>query len=119
MVALRQMDDFFKDLQKYEKIADEKNVMEILMAGGNALAEDVRKLPKPRRNIVGISHMLDSVRAKEKNKVVQVGWGRYHGVFVERGTSKMRAQPHLKLTWDQNREKYYKIMQEKMFTQGG
>lgn len=118
-VSLDPMEDFLKDLQAYEEAASDEKVADILMEGGNALAEDVRKLPRPRRAVAGVTHMLDTVTATPKGSAVQVGWGAYYGAFVERGTTKMRAQPHLVQTWDQNKERYYKLMQEKLFKTAG
>ena len=118
-VTLDPMDDFLADLQKYEEAASGLNIVNVLMEGGNALAEDVRKLPRPRRSTSGVTHMLDTVSATPKGNIVQVGWGAYYGPFVERGTKKMRAQPHLVLMWNQNKERYYKLMQEKLFKTAG
>ena len=118
-VTLDPMDDFLADLQKYEEAVSDANVANILIEGGNALAEDVRKLPRPRRSVSGVTHMLDTVSAKPVGNVVQVGWGAYYGPFVERGTRKMRAQPHIIPAWSLNKERYYKLMQEKLFKTAG
>ena len=111
------IDDFFKDLEEWAKIADDQHVADVLMVGGEALAEDIRKLPSPRSKRTGYTHMLDSVQAKKADgrTAVEVGWGRYYGLFVERGTRKMRAQPHLHPTWDRNKDRYYKQMADKLF----
>ena len=111
------MDDFFKDLDKWAKIADDEHVADVLMVGGEALAEDVRKLPSPRSNRTGYTHMLDSVQAKRKSgeAAVEFVWCRYYGLCVERGTRKMRAQPHLHPAWNNNNERYYKLMADKLF----
>lgn len=111
----RGMDLFFEDLEKYAKSMSDEKISDVLMVGGEMLAEDVRRLPSPRTNRTGYTHMLDSVAAEKKGAVVYVGWGRYYGRFVEEGTTKMRAQPHLIPTWDANREKYYKAMNDKLF----
>lgn len=107
-------------LEKYEKAVDEKNIVDVLMIAGNALAEDVHRLPKPRRRGAGYTHMLDSVQAAPSGKdAVLVSWGRYYGKFVEYGTKKMGAQPHLIPTWDQNKDRYYKLMTDNLFTKVG
>lgn len=107
-------------LEKYEKAVDEKNIVDVLMIAGNALAEDVHRLPKPRRRGAGYTHMLDSVQAAPSGKdAVLVSWGRYYGKFVEYGTKKMGAQPHLISTWDQNKDRYYKLMTDNLFTKVG
>lgn len=109
------LQDFLEDLSKYAKVADEAHISEVLMAGGEALAEDVRKLPRPRRALTGYTHMLDSVKAVKKDASVLVGWDKYYGPMVERGTKKMRAQRHMGPMWDANKEKYYQLMQQKLF----
>ena len=43
--------EFLDDLEEYARAASDENLQKALMAGGEALAADVRKLPKPRRNI--------------------------------------------------------------------
>jgi HK97 gp10 family phage protein len=119
MANLDLMDDFLEDLKKYEEAASDANIADVLLEGGNALAEDIRKLPRPRRGVSGVTHMLDTVSAKPNGSVVQVGWGAYYGLFVERGTRKMRAQPHIIPAWSLNKERYYKLMQEKLFNTAG
>lgn len=107
-------------LEKYEKAVDEKNIADVLMIAGNALAEDVHRLPKPRRRGAGYTHMLDSVAPAQAGKdAVLVSWGRYYGKFVEYGTKKMGAQPHLIPTWDKNKDRYYKMMQDNLFAKVG
>lgn len=105
-------------LEQYEKAAD--GIADVLIVGGEALAEDVRRLPKPRRKGAGYTHMLDSVQAAPSGKdAVLVSWGQYYGKFVERGTKKMGAQPHLIPTWDRNKDRYYKLMTDKLFEKVG
>ena len=114
------LDQFVKMLEQYEKAADENHIADVLMQAGNALAEDVRRLPKPRRRGAGYTHMLDSVVAASSGKdAVLVSWGRYYGKFVEHGTKKMSPQPHLIPTWDQNKDRYYKMMQDNLFAKVG
>lgn len=117
--GLRGIDVFLADLQEYEKVASDENIQEVLMAGGEALAEDVHKLPKPRRKGTGYTHMLDSVAAVPEGRTVRVGWGRHYGYFVEHGTKKMAAQPHLMKTWKDNQSKYYDLMKQKLFEKFG
>ena len=107
-------------LERYEKAVDEKNIADVLMIAGNALAEDVRRLPKPRRRGAGYTHLPDSVAPAQAGKdAVLVSWGRYYGKFVEYGTKKMGAQPHLIPTWDRNKDRYYKMMQDNLFAKVG
>ena len=114
------LEQFAQMLEQYEKAADENNIAEVLMTAGEALAEDVHRLPKPRRRGAGYTHMLDSVAPAQSGKdAVLVSWGRYYGKFVEYGTKKMDAQPHLIPTWEQNKDRYYKLMQDKLFAKVG
>lgn len=111
---------FAKMLEQYEKAAAENHIADVLMQAGNALAEDVRRLPKPRRRGAGYTHMLDSVQASPSGKdAVLVSWGQYYGKFVEYGTQKMGAQPHLAPTWEQNKDRYYKLMTDNLFAKVG
>ena len=114
------LEKFMDLLEKYEKAADDNHVSEVLMQAGEALAEDVHRLPKPRRRGAGYTHMLDSVTAAPSGKdAVLVSWGRYYGKFVEHGTKKMSAQPHLIPTWEQNKDRYYKLMTDNLFAKVG
>ena len=114
------LEKFMDLLEQYEKAADEKNIADVLMIAGNALAEDVHRLPKPRRRGAGYTHMLDSVVATPSGKdAVLVSWGQFYGKFVEYGTKKMDAQPHLIPTWDQNKDRYYKLMTDNLFAKVG
>ena len=107
-------------LEQYAKAADDQNIADVLMVAGEALSEDVRRLPKPRRRGAGYTHMLDSVAPAQSGKdAVLISWGRYYGKFVEYGTTKMQAQPHLVPTWEQNKDRYYKLMQDKLFAKVG
>ena len=114
------LEKFIDLLEKYEKAADDNHVSEVLMQAGEALAEDVHRLPKPRRRGAGYTHMLDSVTAAPSGKdAVLVSWGRYYGKFVEHGTKKMSAQPHLIPEWERNKDRYYKMMQDNLFAKVG
>lgn len=113
--------ELFADMiEKYADAVNDKNITDVLMVAGEALAEDVHRLPKPRRSGTGHTHMLDSVAAAPSGKdAVLVSWGQYYGKFVEYGTRKMQAQPHLIPTWEQNKNRYYKLMQDKLFAKVG
>ena len=114
------LEKFMDLLEKYEKAADDNHVSEVLMQAGEALADDVHRLPKPRRRGAGYTHMLDSVTAAPSGKdAVLVSWGRYYGKFVEHGTKKMSAQPHLMPEWERNKDRYYKMMQDNLFAKVG
>lgn len=88
------------------------NVTEILQVGAKSFADDVKRLPKPRSNFSksGYTHLLDTVMCKKTKNEVEVGWGKYYGPMVEKGTTKMRGTPHFTPTFRRNKEKYYKLM---------
>lgn len=111
----------FEDmLKEYEQAVSDQNISDVLMIAGEALEDDVHRLPKPRRRGAGYTHMLDSVQAAPVGKdAVLVSWGQYYGKFVEKGTKKMGAQPHLTPTWEQNKDRYYKLMTDKLFSKVG
>jgi HK97 gp10 family phage protein len=107
-------------LKEYERAVSVQNISDVLMVAGEALADDVHRLPKPRRRGAGYTHMLDSVAPAQAGKdAVLVSWGRYYGKFVEYGTKKMGAQPHLIPTWNQNKDRYYKLMTDNLFAKVG
>lgn len=94
-------------LEEYSRKADDDTISRVVKAGADAFVKDVRALPRPRSKIGGKhTHMLDSVTTKRDGRDWLAGWGMYWGRFVETGTSKMRAQPHLINTWNKNKEKY-------------
>lgn len=101
-------------LSEFAKSAD--NVVDILKVGAAELVNDVRRLPRPRSslNAGGYTHLLDTVSYKRVNDEIEVGWGKYYGPMVERGTVKMRARAHLSPTYEINKEKYYKKMVERI-----
>ena len=114
------LERFMELLEKYEEAASDQNIADMLMVAGETLAEDIHRLPKPRRRGAGYTHMLDSVAPAQQGKdAVLISWGRYYGKFVEYGTTKMKAQPHLVPTWEQNKDRYYKLMQDKLFAKVG
>ena len=101
-------------LSEYTKSAE--NVIEILEIGAAELVRDVRRLPSPRSrvNAGGYTHLLDTVAFKKVKDEIEVGWGKYYGPTLEKGTVKMRSRAHLAPTYQINKEKYYKKMIEKI-----
>lgn len=100
---------------QYMKVAD--NAQAILQAGADAFVSDLKKLPSPRSQInkSGYTHMLDTFASRPENGDVLVGWGKYYGPILEKGSSKMkRAHPHFRPLFRQNAEKYYKLMINKI-----
>lgn len=110
-------DDFSNMLEKYMENTDMDNVLKVLESGAEALVQDVRALPRPRsqRGGGGWTHLLDTITHKKNGEEVEAGWGKYYGLFLEKGTRKMSAQPHLATTFERNKEKYYDKMQKALF----
>ena len=108
-------DDFSSLLEKYIGKVEKENVMKVLEVGAEELARDVRALPKPRRPGGGYTNMLDSVTTKRRGEEVEGGWGKYYGPFGERGTKKKNSQPHMRPTFERNKEKYYDKMKKALF----
>lgn len=109
--------DGFKELEELlEQYADKtENVMEILEAGAKELVSDIRRLPKPRSSVrkSGYTHLLDTITYQKINGEIEVGWGKYFGPMVEKGTNKMAGIPHFAPTLRRNKEKYYDAMLRK------
>lgn len=96
-------------LSKVEKTED------VLVKGADAFVKDLLKLPKPYSQIKksGYTHMINTFTwrmSTHKKGEVEVGWGKYYGRMVEEGTVKSKRQPHLKPTYNKNKNKYHKIM---------
>lgn len=110
-------DAFSRMLEEYGKKTEQKNVIKVLEVGARELAEDVRALPKPRSRVMtpGYTHLLDTVTHETEGNEVVVGWGRYYGPMVEKGTVKMNGVSHLRPTFERNRSRYYKDMQKALF----
>lgn len=110
--------DFNELIEKYSQKVDKDKVLNAIQKGADALAKDVRARPKPRSSInkSGYTHLLDTVTTKvnAKKKEIEVGWGKYYGPMIERGTKKIDAQPHIKPTYNQNIEKYQKIILQEL-----
>lgn len=93
-----------------------ENPTDVLLAGAKEFVSDLLKLTKPMSQIrkAGYTHLIDSFAYRENKKQVEVGWGKYYGPMVEKGTNKMRGQPHVYPLWNKNNEKYYKTMLNKL-----
>lgn len=109
-------DSGFEELEDIlkEYVKNAEKAVDILEVGAKALVNDVRRLPRPRSSINtgGYTHLLDSVSHKRVGDEIEVGWGKYYGPMVEKGTVKMRSRAHLSPTYQINKEKYYKKMIE-------
>ena len=110
--------DAFSDLlEEYTKKADPESVMDVLEIGAKDFTEDVRKLPKPLSKIraPGYVHLIDTVTYRREKDEVATGWGKYYGPMVDKGTVKMEGVAHMTPTFERNKEKYYKKMQDALF----
>lgn len=109
--------DFAELLEEFGKKTGTENVLKVLEIGAKEFVSDVRALPKPRSTVraPGYTHLLDTVTyQKSKNEVV-TGWGKYYGPMVENGTIRADGTPHMRTTWERNRENYYKKMQNALY----
>lgn len=106
--------EFEELLEEYSKKVD--NVVEVLEIGAKEFVNDARKLPRPRSmiNRPGYTHLIDTIWYQRNNGEVEVVWEKYYGPMVEKGTRKMKAQPHLRPLFEKNKEKYYKKMIERI-----
>lgn len=110
------INDIINDLEKY--IKNVQNPQDILEVGAKEFVKDLLKLTKPISKIKksGYTHLITTFSyQKSKNKEIEVGWGKYYGLMVEDGTKKTKSQPHLKPTFNRNREKYYQRMLQKYY----
>lgn len=115
----------FNELEKMlSDIANEtteENVTKVLKRGADELVSTLMKLPKPMSKIrkAGYTHLVRTFYSKVNKNQVEVGWGKYYGPMVERGTKRMKARPHIMPTWKQNKEKIYKVMVNDLGLQRG
>lgn len=108
-------DEFSSMMQEMLHKVEGDKVTDALKQGADGLASDVRMLPSPRSQRGHPTHMLDTVQSKVDGDVVQVGWGAHYGLFWENGfhpygRGQQMSSPHLKPTWEQNKDRYQKLM---------
>lgn len=111
------MEDFEEMLKQYSAKADPENALDAIETGAKEFVNDLLKLPKPRSEVKkpGYTHLISTFAKERARGEIKVGWGKYYGPMVERGTKKMAARAHLKPLFEQNKEKYYRKMTEKIF----
>lgn len=109
--AFAELEDTFSDLIKASD-----DIPGVLQVAADAFIKDLKALPSPRSDIsaAGYTHMLDSFATKKQGESVLIGWGKYYGPILENGSKKMRPHRHFRPTWDRNKEKYYKLMTNKL-----
>lgn len=113
--SFNELEDLFKEyMQKADKAS------EVLQAGADSFVKDLKALPSPRSHInkAGHTHLVDTFGSREENGNILVGWGKYYGPILERGWKTKRgmapAHPHFKPLFQRNKERYYKIMIQKL-----
>lgn len=111
------LEEFEAMLKEYAAKVNPENALDAVEAGAKEFVNDLLKLPKPRSaiNKPGYTHIVKTFALERAKGEVKVGWGKYYGPMLERGTEKMAAQPHLKPLFEQNKEKYYRKMTESIF----
>lgn len=111
-------DDLEKEFEACIRQAD--NMVSVLQEGADAFVKDLRAMPSPRSKISapGYTHMIDVFSSRQEKEDILVGWGKYYGPIVEKGSRSMKAQPHFKPLWKKNQNKYYQKMIDK-FNEGG
>lgn len=114
-------DELEKQLKDFSENISEEKVLHVMKKGADEFVNILLKLPKPRSNIrsAGYTHLVNTFSSRINKGQVEVGWGKYYGPMVERGTKKMSARPHMIPTWKQNREKIYKTMVNDLGLQKG
>lgn len=113
----------FEELQQLlieeARKVDKDNLKQALLAGATELASDANKLPKPisRINSPGYTHLLSSISARMMQggaTGAEVGWGKFYGRMVEKGTSKMSPRAHLIPLFERNAKNYYQTIVDKI-----
>ena len=108
-------DELLGQLQEYASRVERDELQRVLKTGADEYVEDLLKLPKPMSRIAasGYTHLVRTFADKnDSDGSVVAGWGKHYGLFVDRGTRKMAAQPHLMPVWTSNMDKYYKTMSD-------
>ena len=105
-----------EDLMQRYQVTDEK-ALSAIETGAKMLADDVRKLPKPRSKMTGsgYTHLLDTVTTRRTKGEIEVGWGKYYGPMVENGTVRADAVPHVMPTFQKNKQKYYQAIDKELW----
>ena len=100
----------------------ENDILDSIEEAAGAFVDDLLKLPRPRSRISagGYTHLVDSFALKREKSEIVVGWGKYYGPFVERGTRRKNypAQPHLIPTWNRNEDRYIQMIRDRLYNGG-
>lgn len=111
------LEEFEQMLQEYSEKVSEEKALDAIESGAKDFVNDLLKLPKPRSSInkPGYTHIIDTFSLERTKSEIKVGWGKYYGPMLEHSTKKMAKRAHLKPLFEQNKERYYKKMTEKIF----
>ena len=93
--------DFSKALEEYAMEEEEKIAQDFV--------KDLLKLPSPKSKISksGYTHLISTFSYRKKATEIEIGWGKYYGPMVEKGTIKMiSSHPHLVPLWNRNSKRY-------------
>ena len=106
------------ELERYARNLDD--VQKILEVGAKEFVDDLRTLEKPKSRIKSAkhTHLVDSFayrKSKYRPGEIEVGWGVYYGPFLEEGSKKNNAQPHLKKMYQNCAKKYEEKMIAEIF----
>lgn len=109
-------DDFSRMIEELSRRMSEDAVLDAIEEGAKEFTNDLLRLPKPKSQITktGYTHLIDTFACQRNGKEIEVGWGKYYGPMVEKGTKKMKAQPHLKNAYERNRNKYERLIINKI-----
>lgn len=105
-------DDLTDLLKECAKAADEEHVMQVLETGAEEFVKILLKLPKPisKINSPGYTHLVKTFAHRRNKEQVEVGWGKYYGPIVEKGSARMVAKPHVAPAWERNKNQIFKKM---------
>lgn len=93
-----------KDLERAARAVDEPTRKEALKAGADIIVEGARHIIAPHRR-EGI--LEENIVSQYKDEEQLIGWSAdgFYGRFLENGTSKMDAIPHVKTSYAEHKEK--------------
>ena len=111
-------DELEKLLNEYSKKTSQENILNVMEKGAAALVRDIMALPKPRSDIrkAGYTHLLDTMSYRRNRGEIEVGWWKYYGPMVERGTHRApKGSPHVRPTFERNKGTYNNLMIKELF----
>lgn len=108
------LSDLLAELKQLDQKFTSAQILDSIEIGTDAFVNDLMALPRPKSRISagGYTHMVDSFASERSRTGIKVGWGKYYGRFVEYGTRKMAAQPHLIPAYNRNQDKYIQLIRK-------